>query len=167
VQGGFLLDVVVGQGTAILQLLASKDQALLVWGNTLLILDLRLDIIDGVGRLNLEGDGLASQGLDDCGELVKRNNRHRRLYEWGPGRSGVREAKRTDLHTTTKAEDQVESRLLLNVVVGEGTTILELLAGEDQALLVRRDALLVLNLGLDIVDGVAGLHLKGDSLAGD
>jgi hypothetical protein len=61
----------------------------------------------------------------------------------------------------------VESRLLLNVVVGEGATILKLLAGEDQTLLVRRDALLVLNLGLDVVDGVAGLHLKGDSLAGD
>jgi hypothetical protein len=71
VQGGLLLDVVVGQGAAILQLLASEDQALLVGGNALLILDLGLDIIDGVGRLNLKGDGLASQGLDDCGELVK------------------------------------------------------------------------------------------------
>jgi hypothetical protein len=78
-----------------------------------------------------------------------------------------RGAKRTDLHATTETEDQVESRFLLNVVVGEGATILQLLAGEDQALLVRRNALLVLNLGLDIIDGVAGLHLKGDSLAGD
>jgi hypothetical protein len=61
----------------------------------------------------------------------------------------------------------VKSRLLLDVVVGKSTTILKLLAGEDQALLVRGDALLVLNLGLDVIDGVAGLHLKGDSLAGD
>lgn len=30
--------------------------------------------------------------------------------------------------------------LLLNVVVGKSTSILELLAGEDEALLVRRDA---------------------------
>ena len=53
--------------------------------------------------------------------------------------------------TTTETEDQVESGLLLDVVVGEGTAVLELLAGEDQALLVRGNALLVLDLGLDIV----------------
>jgi hypothetical protein len=160
------LDVVVGQGAAILQLLASKDQALLVWGNTLLILDLRLDIIDGVGRLNLEGDGLASQGLDDCGKLVKKEQSNTSGSLSG-GRVGVerRGAKRTDLHATTETEDQVESRFLLNVVVGEGATILQLLAGEDQALLVRRNALLVLNLGLDIIDGVGRLHLEGDGLA--
>jgi hypothetical protein len=45
----------------------------------------------------------------------------------------------------------VESGLLLDVVVGKGAAVLELLAGEDQALLVRGNALLVLDLGLDIV----------------
>jgi hypothetical protein len=34
----------------------------------------------------------------------------------------------------------MESGLLLDVVVGEGATVLELLAGEDQTLLVRGDA---------------------------
>ena len=68
-------------------------------------------------------------------------------------------------HTTAQAQDQVQGRLLLDVVVRQGTAVLELLAGEDQALLVRRDALLVLDLALDIVDGVRGLHLKGDGLA--
>lgn len=47
------------------------------------------------------------------------------------------------LTTTTEAEDEVESALLLDVVVGEGAAILELLASEDQALLVRGDTLLV------------------------
>ncbi len=37
----------------------------------------------------------------------------------------------------------MEGRLLLDVVVGEGAAVLELLAGEDQALLVWWDALLV------------------------
>jgi len=46
-------------------------------------------------------------------------------------------------HTTTEAQDQVESTLLLDVVVGQGAAILELLAGEDQALLVWRNAFLV------------------------
>jgi len=68
-------------------------------------------------------------------------------------------------HTTTEAEDQVECGLLLDVVVGKSAAILELLAGEDQALLVWGISLLVLDLGLDIVDGVGRLHLKGDSLA--
>jgi hypothetical protein len=59
----------------------------------------------------------------------------------------------------------VKGRLLLNVIVGKGAAILKLLASEDQALLVRRNTLLILNLGLDIVDGIARLDLKGDSLA--
>ena len=71
----------------------------------------------------------------------------------------------TLLSTTTKTEDQVKGGLLLDVVVAEGAAVLELLAGEDQALLVGRDALLVLDLGLDIVDRVRGLDLEGDGLA--
>ena len=58
-EGGLLLDVVVGEGAAILKLLASENQTLLVRRNALLVLDLRLDIVDGIRRLDLEGDGLA------------------------------------------------------------------------------------------------------------
>lgn len=54
---------------------------------------------------------------------------------------------------------------LLDVVVRQRTPVLQLLPGEDQALLVGRDALLVLNLGLHIVDGVGGFDLEGDGLA--
>jgi hypothetical protein len=52
----------------------------------------------------------------------------------------------------------MEGGFLLNVVVGQGTTIFELLAGENQTLLIRRDAFLVLNLSLDILDGVRRLY---------
>ena len=69
------------------------------------------------------------------------------------------------LAATTQAKDQVQGRLLLDVVVGERAAVLELLAGEDQALLVRGNSFLVLDLGFDIVDGVGRLHLKGDGLA--
>ena len=62
----YLLDVVVGQGAAILELLAGEDQALLVRGNALLVLDLALDIVDGVRGLDLESDGLAREGLDEA-----------------------------------------------------------------------------------------------------
>jgi len=129
VEGGLLLDVVVGEGPSVLKLLASEDQPLLVRGDALLVLDLGLDVLDGVGGLDLKGDGLASEGLDE------------------------------DLHTSPETEDKVEGGLLLDVVVGEGPSVLKLLASEDQPLLVRGDALLVLDLGLDILDGVGGLDL--------
>ena len=64
-QGGFLLNVVVRQGTAILELLAGEDQPLLIWGDTLLVLDLGLDVLNAIGGLDLEGDGLPSEGLDE------------------------------------------------------------------------------------------------------
>uniref|UniRef100_A0A453IJM5 Uncharacterized protein n=1 Tax=Aegilops tauschii subsp. strangulata TaxID=200361 RepID=A0A453IJM5_AEGTS len=65
---------------------------------------------------------------------------------------------------SAEPEDEMEGRLLLDVVVGKGAAVLQLLAGEDQPLLVRRDPLLVLDLGLDIVDGIAALNLEGDGL---
>ena len=40
----------------------------------------------------------------------------------------------------SEAEHQVQRRLLLDVVVGQRAPVLELLSGEDEALLVRRDA---------------------------
>jgi len=55
---------------------------------------------------------------------------------------------------TTEAENQVESRLLLNVVVTQSAAVFELLSGKDEALLVWGDAFLVLNLSFDILNGV-------------
>merc|ERR1711910_127926 len=134
-EGGFLLDVVVGEGPSVFELLASKDQPLLVRGDALLVLGLGLHILDGVRGLDLEGDGLACEGLHE------------------------------DLHTSPETENEMEGGLLLDVVVGEGPSVLKLLASKDQPLLVRGDALLVLDLGLHILDGVRGLDLEGDGLA--
>ena len=61
----------------------------------------------------------------------------------------------------------MEGRFLLDVVIRESTAVLELLAGEDEALLIGRDSLLVLDLSLNVVDGVRWLDLKGDRLAGE
>ena len=154
VERGLLLDVVVREGTAIFKLLTSKDETLLVGRNTLLVLNLLLDIVNSIRRFDLEGNRLAREGLDE------------------------------DLHTATETEHEVEGGLLLNVVVRKSAAVFKLLAREDQALLVGRDAasidrqstfppprrhrcspLLVLDLGLDIVDGVRGLNLEGDGLA--
>jgi hypothetical protein len=57
----YLLDVIVAQRPAILKLLSGEDQTLLVWRDALLVLDLGLDVVDRVRRLNLEGDRLTGQ----------------------------------------------------------------------------------------------------------
>ena len=44
------------------------------------------------------------------------------------------------LTTTTETEDKMEGGLLLDVVVGEGAAVFELLTGKDQTLLIRRDS---------------------------
>ena len=80
------------------------------------VLNLCFHVVDGVRRLNVKRNGLASQGLDK------------------------------DLHPTAKAKHQVQCRLLLDVVVRERAPIFKLLASEDQALLVGWDSLLVLRL---------------------
>jgi hypothetical protein len=59
----------------------------------------------------------------------------------------------------------MESRLLLDVVVAQGTAVLELFPGEDETLLIRGDSLLVLDLGFDVVDGVRWLNIERDGLA--
>ncbi len=63
VKGGLLLDVVVSKSAAILELLAGEDETLLVGGDALLVLDLLLDSLDGIGRVHIESDGLTRQGL--------------------------------------------------------------------------------------------------------
>jgi len=65
VKGRLLLDVVVREGAAILELLPGEDETLLIGGDALLVLNLRLDVVDGVRRLDIKGDGLAGEGLDE------------------------------------------------------------------------------------------------------
>ena len=49
---------------------------------------------------------------------------------------------------------QMKGTLLLNVIVRKRATVFKLLAGKDQALLIRRNSLLILNLGFDIIDSI-------------
>jgi hypothetical protein len=116
VERRLLLDVVVRKSAAVLELLAGEDEALLVGRDALLVLDLRLHVVDRVRRLDLERDGLARERLDE------------------------------DLHTAAETKDEVESRLLLDIVVRKGAAVLELLPGKDQALLVGRDAATVVRI---------------------
>ena len=64
-----------------------------------------------------------------------------------------------------QSEDEVKSRLLLDVVVVESPSVLELLTSEDEPLLVRWNTFLVLNLGLHSLDSVTGIDFKSDRLS--
>jgi len=58
VKGRLLLDVVVREGAAVLKLLSGEDQTLLIRGDSLLVLNLGLDVLDRVRGLDIEGDSL-------------------------------------------------------------------------------------------------------------
>ena len=75
-----------------------------------LILNLCFDVINRVGRFDLQRDHLACKCFDE------------------------------DLHPTDQQTDKIQCRLLLNVGVGERQIVGEQLAGEDKTLLVGRNA---------------------------
>ena len=134
-QRGLLLDVVVGESAAVRELQATKDQALLVGRDPLFVLDLGFDVFNRVGRFDVQRDGLAGQRFDE------------------------------DLTTTAETKQEVKCGLFLDVVFRQRAAIFENLASKNQALLVGRDALPVLNLGLDIFNGVGRFDVQLYGLA--
>jgi uncharacterized membrane protein len=134
---GLLLDVVVRKGSAVFELLSGEDESLLIGWDSFLVLDLCFDILNGVSWLDIKGDSFTGEGLDE------------------------------DLHTSSQSEDEVKSGLLLDVVVRKGSAVFELLSGEDESLLIGWDSFLVLDLGLNILDGVSWLNVEGDGLSGE
>jgi hypothetical protein len=59
-KGRLLLDVVVRQGSAVFKLFSSEDQALLIRGNPLLLLDLAFDVVNSIRGFDLQRDTLAT-----------------------------------------------------------------------------------------------------------
>merc|ERR1712124_228286 len=133
-QRRFLLDVIIRKCAAVLELLSCKDQTLLIRWDALFVLDLGLDVVNSVTGFDIKSDRLTSK----------------RLYK--------------DLHTSTKTQDQMQRRFLLDVIIRKCAAVLELLSCKDQTLLIRWDALFVLDLGLDVVNSVTGFDIKSDCL---
>ena len=131
-EGWLFLDVVIWKSSSILKLLSGEDKSLLIWWNSFLILDFGFDILNGVSWFNIKGDGLSSESL----------------YE--------------DLHTSSKSEDQVESRFFLNVIVRKGSSIFKLLSSEDKSLLIWWDTFLILDFSFYILNCIGWLDIKGD-----
>ena len=65
-QGRFLLDIVIAKGASIFELFASEDETLLVGWDAFFVLDLGLDIVDGIGGFDFESDGFAGEGFDEA-----------------------------------------------------------------------------------------------------
>ncbi len=68
--------------------------------------------------------------------------------------------------TSTEAENKVQSGLFLDVVVSQRATVFELLASEDEALLIRWNTFLILDLAFNHIDGIGGFNLKPCVLIG-
>ena len=63
--GGLLLDAVIAQGAAVRELLASEDEAHVLAWDALLLLDLGLQVVDGVRGPAIQCDCLATEGLHE------------------------------------------------------------------------------------------------------
>jgi hypothetical protein len=67
--------------------------------------------------------------------------------------------------STTETEHQMQRRFLLNIVIRKRAPIFQLFAGKNETLLIRRNAFLVLNLGLDVFNGIRRLDVERNGLA--
>merc|ERR1719231_424483 len=132
VKGAFLLDVIIRQGSATFELLSSKDQSLLIRRNAFLVLDLCLHVFNAIRGFNFERDGLSRESLD----------KH--------------------LHASPESQHEVKGAFLLDVIIGQGSAIFELLASKDQSLLIRRNAFLVLDLCLHVFNATRGFNFERD-----
>ena len=130
----FFLDVIVRQSATIFKLLSGEYQSLLIWRNSLLVLNFSFNIFNGVWCLNFESNSFASESLDK------------------------------DLHTSSKSKNQMKSGFLLDVVVRKSAAVFELLSSKDQSLLVWRNSLFILNFCFNILDSVWRLNFQSDRL---
>ena len=135
--GVLLLDVVVVKSPLVLKLLACEDQSLGVGWDALLVSELLLESCDSVSALDVESEGLASQSLDK------------------------------DLLASPESKEEVNGALSLDVVVSELPVVLKVLASENESLLVNRDSFPVVELLLQVSDGLSVLERKSPSLASE
>ena len=109
-------------------------------------------VVGGAGRADAGLPGRVRQGIHPTG---------------GRAAFGPEDTTHTCHRRPPQAQHQVQRGFLLDVVIRQRSAILQFLPGEDEPLLVRRDAFLVLDLRFHILNGVAGLDLQGDGFAGE
>merc|ERR1711939_1074594 len=122
VESRFFLDVIIRESSSVFQLFSGKDKSLLIWWNTFFVLDFSFDIVNSIRWFDIKGDGFSGQSFDK------------------------------DLHTSSKSQDQVESRFFLDVIIGESSSIFQLFSGKDKSLLIWWNTFFVLDFSFDIVN---------------
>jgi len=70
-----------------------------------------------------------------------------------------------DLHATAQAQRRVKGVLLVDVSARQRPLPFELFSNEDQTLLLRRDAFIVLDLGFHVVERVERLDIQSYGFA--
>ena len=73
-EGGLFLNVVIGEGAAVFELLAGKDESLLIWGDTFLVLNFGFDVLNAVAGLDIKSNRLTGQGLNENLHIYLSNN---------------------------------------------------------------------------------------------
>ena len=146
VQRALLLDVVVRQRPPILELLSNQDQTLLLPRHAFLLMDLRLHVVDPVGRLKTKKTW---QHFDIQATQRPRTKNCRTHLNLGrrPHTTSISKMRFCLIKVLTKicmpppqAQHHVQRALLSDVVVRQPPAIVELLFSEERTLLVRRDA---------------------------
>ena len=131
-------NVVVCERAVVFQLTAAVDQTLYICGHTLPIpiFDHLLHLENGGRALHIQQKIATGQHLDKQLE-----------------------------GTSDQSQHQPEIRVLLNVVIGQGARVFQLPGLKHQTLLSGWDGFLVLQLVLDVLHRVRGLHVQCYGLA--
>ena len=152
------MHVVVRQRPSILELLSNEDQTLLVSRSAFLLLNLNLHVVDSIGRLNT---GKTWQDFEIQVTKRLRTKIHGQInifFRKTPNQTSISSVMVLlveRFHQGLNASATPTSACSPFGCCGAtASTIFELLSIEDQTLLVRRDAFLVLDLGFHLVDRV-------------
>ena len=59
----------------------------------------------------------------------------------------------------------MQSGFLLDIVIGQASSVFQLLTGEDESLLIRWNSFFILDLGLDVFNRIAGFDIECNSFS--
>ena len=130
------MDVILGQRAIVIEFIVREVQALLCWRIPGFELDLSFHVVGGVGRVDLQRDGLVVGDHDKDLERL--------------------------CVTIAAANGQLQNGPVLNTVMEERAVIMEMVARIRQRLLLRRNALVGLDLSFQVFDGVRCLGFQSD-----
>ncbi len=99
-------------------------------------MDFGFEGFNSIGLINIDGHCFTREGLDE------------------------------DLHSSTsEPEDHIHAGSVLDVVIGHGSSVFELLSSEDESLLLCRDTFPIEELGFDAFNCFVFFDVHGDDFS--